>query len=340
MAENGTATFASPEDYCAAISAMTASLVVTGRGEFTGRLTWLNLGHLHILRSFENLPRIGFFSLSPARVFVSFPTNADSSLHYSGQGLQLGEIVFHKRGEKSHQRTHGDGQWGLISLQPEQLAACGEALTGLGIVAPRQGLILRPSRSAARRLLRLHAKACRLAETRPELIAYPEVARAIEQELLHALVNCLTTKDASSNLDVRRRHTEVMTRFQDALAKNGHRRLNIPELCSSLGVPERTLRACCTEFTGMSSDSVSSVTTTEHGAIGIAPRGSGNRKHRRDRPNLPIPAARTFCRGLSQRLRRDAVLHIAASTDQSTLSELLPKSHSARASICENGRID
>lgn len=252
MAQNGTATFAGPDDYGAAIGAANVSFVVTGIGDFNGRLTWLNLGHLHVLRGRENLPRIGFFSLSPTQAFVSFPTNACSPLVYNGVGLQFGDVVFHNRGEKAYQRTDGAGQWGLISLPPEQLAACGKALTGLKIAPARQGRILRPPRIAARRLLRLHAKACRLAETRRELIAYPEVARAIEQEVLHALVNCLTADDANVNLERWRRHTEIMVRFEDAIAAHGHQRLNLPEVCFAIGVPQRTLRACCTEFLGMS----------------------------------------------------------------------------------------
>jgi transcriptional regulator GlxA family with amidase domain len=84
------------------------------------------------------------------------------------------------------------------------------------------------------------------------LIANPEVARALEQELIHALVNCLTVGDASGNLKKRRHHTDIMVRFEDALATHGNPHLNLPALCSAMGVPERTLRACCTEFLGMS----------------------------------------------------------------------------------------
>ena len=43
-----------------------------------------------------------------------------------------------------------------------------------------------------------------------------------------------------------------MVRFEDALVAHAHPRLNVPDLCSTIGVPERTLRACCTEFLGMS----------------------------------------------------------------------------------------
>jgi len=139
-----------------------------------------------------------------------------------------------------------------MSLPPEQLAACGKALTGLKLTSPSAGRALRPSRGAAVRLLRLHSRACRLAETRRKLIANPEVARALEQELLHALVNCLTADDANGNLKTRRHHADIMIRFEDALAARIGRQPSMPALCSAIGVPERTLRVCCTEFLGMS----------------------------------------------------------------------------------------
>ena len=183
MAENGTATFANPDDYRAAIEYMTVSIIVTAGGDFKARLTRLNLHNLHALRARESLSRVGFFSLPPAQTFVSFPTNACAFLTYGGIALQFGDVVFHSRGERTHQRTNGEGQWGLISLPPEQLAACSKALTGKSLASPPEGRVLRPPRSAARRLLGHHSKICRLAETQHQLIANPEVARALEQEL-------------------------------------------------------------------------------------------------------------------------------------------------------------
>jgi AraC-like DNA-binding protein len=252
IAGNGTATFANPDDYQAGIEDARVNLIVTGGGDFDARLTWLNLRRFRVLRASEKLPRIAFVSLSPAQVFVSFPTSEGPPLTYSGLGLRFGDVVFHGRGERKHQRTSGECQWGLISLPPEQLAACGKALTGSEITAPSIGRVLRPSRSAAARLLRLHSRACRLAETRHKLIANPEVARALEQELLYALVNCLTAEDADGHPKTRRHHADIMVRFEDALTAHHGSRLNMPALCSAVGVPERTLRVCCTEFLGMS----------------------------------------------------------------------------------------
>jgi transcriptional regulator GlxA family with amidase domain len=97
-----------------------------------------------------------------------------------------------------------------------------------------------------------HSKICRLAETQHQLIANPEVARALEQELIHALVNCLAAGEAGGNLKKRRHHTDIMVRFEDALAAHADPRLSLHALCSAIDVPERTLRACCNEFLGMS----------------------------------------------------------------------------------------
>jgi hypothetical protein len=47
MAENGTATFANPDDYQAGIGDASVNLIVTGGGDFNARLTWLNLRRFH-----------------------------------------------------------------------------------------------------------------------------------------------------------------------------------------------------------------------------------------------------------------------------------------------------
>jgi AraC-like DNA-binding protein len=43
-----------------------------------------------------------------------------------------------------------------------------------------------------------------------------------------------------------------MARFEDALAASDGRQPSAPELSAAIGVPERTLRQCCTELIGLS----------------------------------------------------------------------------------------
>jgi AraC-like DNA-binding protein len=251
MAAGGTATFDNPADYQAAFGGTTLKLTLTGGGNFKAGLTWLDLRYLRVIRGRENLPRIAFISLPPERVVFSFPTNKAPAI-WSGLELRRGDILFRCPGRRMHQWTAGESQWGLISLPPKQLTAVGKALTGLEITLPPDGRVLRPPREAAAGLLRLHSRVCRLAERRLELIENPEVARAVEQELLPALVACLEADNADVGLETRRHHADIMVRFEDALSAHVGPQLNMPELCATVGASERTLRACCNEFLGTS----------------------------------------------------------------------------------------
>ena len=252
MTENGTATFVSPDEYSAAIGAAKVDLFVKAGGEFKGRLTWLNLGGLHVLRGRENLPRIAFVALPPTQACISFPASGSSGLIYCGLGLNLGDVVFHSLGERAHQRTDGEGDWCLMSLAPEQLAACSKALIGQSIRPPLEGRVIVPAPAAARALQSLVSKVCRLGDTRLEVMANPETARSLGQELLHGLVNCLATENADRISKRRRHHTDVMVRFEEALSTLSEPHLNLSELCTAIKVPERTLRLCCAEFLGVS----------------------------------------------------------------------------------------
>jgi len=84
----------------------------------------------------------------------------------------------------------------MACLSPESRSLC-----------RRQGACYASSRDAAR-LRRLHAQACRLAETKPKILTHPEVARAIEQGLLLPLVTCLTAAKVQENGAVKRHQPE------------------------------------------------------------------------------------------------------------------------------------
>src|SRR5260370_35018670 len=119
-------------------------------------------------------------------------------------------------------------------MAPEHLERYGGALSGKALSLPTAARILRPAARDAARLRRLHAQACRLAETRPKVLAHPEVARAIEQGLIHALVTCLSAK-ARDDGTARGYHTRIMARSEEVLADTPNRPLHMPELCSLIG---------------------------------------------------------------------------------------------------------
>ena len=255
MVGGGTATFTDRDDYQASVIGTSINLVLTGDGEFEGQLTWINLPRLRLVRGRESVPRIGFVTVAPGTVVVAFPTSRNLPQIWGGLTLGPHDIVFLGPGERIHQRTSGASQWGFISLTSETLADCSKVMTGTGIVAPHAVKILRPLSGAAAELSRLLAQACRLAETKPRLITHREVARAMEHDLLYALVNCLTADNAHEHpvqAAAKRRHARIMVRFEAVLAKHGNRQLSTRELRAALGVPDRTLAICCEEFLGMS----------------------------------------------------------------------------------------
>jgi len=142
--------------------------------------------------------------------------------------------------------------WNVIALDPLQLEHYGRALSGKPFSLPSEGKILRPSPRDVARLRRLHAQVCRLAETKPKLLAHTEVARAIEQGLIQTLVACLTGTSMRADGAIKRRHARIMMRFEEVLAEHLSEPLLTTEFCELIGVTERTLRSCCAEFLGMS----------------------------------------------------------------------------------------
>jgi AraC-like DNA-binding protein len=252
MPGGGTLTFCDPDRYAAGLGDVRLDLTITGSGDFRARLTRVTLQHLEIYRCHEDLARIGYISLPPEQVFLSYALGT-TPLLLDGFALQNGNMVLHSRGAHMHQRSEGECQWALICSSADQLASCSKALTGTPIVSPHASRIVCPSRAEASRFQGLLRQACHLAETRGGLIERIEIARALEQQILHATVHCLTNADdADDNSKTRQHHAAVMVRFEEVLSKHVDQKLAMPELCAEVGVPERTLRMCCAEFLGVS----------------------------------------------------------------------------------------
>jgi transcriptional regulator GlxA family with amidase domain len=83
-------------------------------------------------------------------------------------------------------------------------------------------------------------------------LAHPEVARGLEQELIHALVTCLTTADVHQDAAANSNRATIMVRFEEVLAEHLRRPPDLPEMCELIGVTDRTSRSCCAEFLGIS----------------------------------------------------------------------------------------
>ncbi|MET4804572.1 helix-turn-helix transcriptional regulator [Bradyrhizobium sp. LB11.1] len=250
MAETRILTFADPDGYVAGFADARLNLTITGAGDFKARLIRLKLQDLEVSLCCESLARIAHVLLPPEQIFLSFPIGTQSLIS-DGFALRNGDMVLHGRGESTHQRSDGACQWGLISLSPERFESYSKAVTGREIAPPRPSRILHPARADVTRFRRLFKEACQLAEAKRKLIECREVARALEQEMLHAIINCVSANEAEDN-QTRHRHAVIMARFEEVLSQRIDKKLNMPALCVEIGVPERTLRLCCAEFLGVS----------------------------------------------------------------------------------------
>jgi AraC-like DNA-binding protein len=247
----GTRAFLDPDQYEASLRQAQIELNVTPRAAFKARFTWAELHHLYLLRCEEDAPSIVYLSLAAELAFVAFPVGPGPTPVWRGTKLQAGDIMLHSRGERLHRSTAGPSVWSVIALDPAQLESYARALSGKPF-SPRSGQILRPSPRDAARLRRLHTQACRLAETRSKVLTHPEVARAIEQSLIQALVTCVMSGKVEREEAANQHRARIMVKFEEVLAEHMPRPLRASELCELTGVTDRTLRSCCAEFIGVS----------------------------------------------------------------------------------------
>ena len=252
MPGGGTRTFLEPEHYEAGLGQVQIQAAILPRDKFRARLAWAELHHLQVLRCEEDAPRIAYLQLAPRLAFITFSADAGPLPRWRGTEMQAGDIVFYGRGERLHQLTPGPFVWNVIAMDPAQLEYYGRALAGTPFSLPSEGRALQPSKRIASGLRRLHARICRLAETKPNIVSHFEVARAMEQGLIQMLVTCLTSASAQADDHAKRRHARIMVRFEEVLAEDLSRPLGMPELCALVAVSDRTLRLCCAKFLGMS----------------------------------------------------------------------------------------
>jgi AraC-like DNA-binding protein len=247
----GTAALHDPQRYVASFAGALINVCFTGPGPFTARQTQAQLPHIWLVDVGEVLPRIARLSLAAQRCIALFATDADPTQFCDGVRLGPWDVMLLQGCDRAlHHRTQGPANWGLIAVDQAAFIAHCQALNGSEAALPRRRAMLRPTWSAAARMRQLHAKICDLAARTPSILSHSEAARALENEVLHALVNCLagdTSGDSSP-----RRHIDIIDAFEQVLTQRLSEPLTVAGISAEIGVPERTLRACCMEILGMS----------------------------------------------------------------------------------------
>ena len=253
MPSSATRTFTDPDMYFAGIRNLQIDGVITKRGEFRAELTRIDLHRLWMHRIDESLPRIMRITPSGKRSLILFATDPyQQTMQVSGIEISQAQIAMIGLDWPYYLRSSAACGWGTMSLTPEDLAAASEAIIGRLLTPPSFPRWTSPPAPVACRLLQLHEAAGHLAKTAPDILAKPEVARAIEEALLEAMILCLTEGHSDDVRNVHRHRARVMRRLEEVLTSTPDRPLYMPQLCTTVGASYTMLRDCCQDYLGMS----------------------------------------------------------------------------------------
>ena len=226
-------------------------LTVTGGGDFAAEHVRVELHNVLLQKYYSNLPWVAHTETKNGRATFGLRSAPGPSLLRAGDEMQRTNIERLANGQGLYTRSLGPVSWGSISLPVDALATIGTATAGYDFKPPADVVTETPPPRPMARLLRLHSAAVSLAREAPEIIANPEAARGLEHELVQALVACLSLEKNEEDAVAKRQHALVMRRFHAAVAASGDHALYVSDLCSAIGVSDRTLRICCQEHLGM-----------------------------------------------------------------------------------------
>ena len=250
MAWSKVLTFTDPYPYTSAVLTADMQIFPTAKGEFRAELTQVAMNKLRMQRFEENLPRVHKGAINQDRRVFTFLTADQPEVSNRGRVLALGEICADDN-EVQHVRTGGRYRFGGISLLPQDFAASCKAILGYEIDPEQRSQFIRPPAKLVEQFLALHDMVGNIARTAPELFDRSEVVRALEQQLIHSLVRCVTEGIVSPISNGNRRQRVIVARFEEFLNANPNTPLFLAEVCAAICAGERTLRAACEEHIGM-----------------------------------------------------------------------------------------
>ena len=243
-------TFNDPHPYTAAVLTADMQLFPTAKGDFRAELTQVVLNRLRMQRFEENLPRVHTGAVRRERKVFTFLTADQPEVSNRGRVFSLGEICADDY-ELQHVRTGGSYHFGAASLIPEDFAGSCKAIVGCELDADRSSRFMRPPSNVMGRFLRLHEMVGSIAKAAPELFQLPEVVRSLDQQLIHALVRCVTDGVVSPSTSGKLRNKVIVARLEEFLEANLNTPLYLTEVCAAVGAAERTIRYACEEHLGM-----------------------------------------------------------------------------------------
>jgi AraC-like DNA-binding protein len=252
MAQSRAFTFTDPDLLRQRVRASDSAILSLGRGEYRADVTQVDFDRLWLQRVIDNLPSLSRATMTADRAIIHFMPEPDfAPVRIAGRPFTPDRIAVFGRGETNLFDADSRLGWSAMSLRHVELAAAGEAIAGQEVTCPSDTYYLRPAEKHLARLRALHASAVRLARTSPATLADRATARALEQDLIHAMVTALTAGEKAERRWLPGRHGKIVNRFLEFLEARAHEPVYIAEICAAIGASERTLRTCCQEVMGV-----------------------------------------------------------------------------------------
>jgi AraC-like DNA-binding protein len=252
MAISAAWTFSDPDAYESAVrAAHLTGFVIHKRGQFGASLQRLNLGRVWMQHGVEHLPRSVHLAPDSRRSPILFLDGEDvAPVVDSGLELTRDKLIFYGASANAFQHTDGPVRWFSMSLSPEDLDEAGRVLLDKTVCSPGETRTIRPRPETLNAMRALHRRANEVARNKPEFVIHPEIERAMEADLVLAMMRCL---DSDVDPLPRRyhRHLAIVRQFREWLELNCDRPVYLQEVCDALGVGARTLRNCCQEHLGV-----------------------------------------------------------------------------------------
>jgi AraC-like DNA-binding protein len=245
-------TFVEPHEFDASVWAGNAETVVTGPGKYQFELTQVAFENLWMQSGFISLPTITHTAAKHGHSVIYFlAEQSEGPVLHNGKELSAVELVAVCPDGQYHRRTSGSARWMSMSLSHADLAAAGRVLVGREAFAPPATHVVRPRPDLLARLRRTHAAVRRIAVDAPGVLEAPEVAKAIEQELIRRMISCYPVSLGTAEHQSDQRRITTMRKFEEFLSANPERPLYLLEICAAIGVSGRTLRTNCLEHLGV-----------------------------------------------------------------------------------------
>ena len=244
--------FDDPDGFQAAFRAGDYEMLGPSQDRFHAELTRVDFARLGMQRSDRTGPSVVRSMSDARRVPLMFLTDAEQEApRRNGMELSAHEIAVHSPGSTNHLHTPGASRLAMMSLAIDDLATETLALTGREMAPPPLTYLTQPAPALLDRLRALHGLACTLARTDPGALSRPATAKALEHDLIQAMIACLADHHPDEAKRDGGSHGKVMARFEEFLAARQLEPVYLAEICGVVGASERTLRTCCQERLGM-----------------------------------------------------------------------------------------